>query len=225
VTVGNLLGAIPLSLLIDLFIQWRNGNPFLSHDAAMHGLESMHLLHSLTIPFAALTGCFLWLSSLAAGWTANWMALNRLPAALAQSRGLRQSFGAESAVELGRFVEHHLSGIVGYTCLGLLLGLLPLVSVFAGVPVEVRHITLASASLTYDVSALAWSGPLPWRDVIWALLGLAATGLLNFSVSFALGLWLAIRARNLDTSGRRKLVAALWNELRRHPSRFLWSHE
>ena len=225
VTVGNLLGAIPLSILIDLFIQWRNGNPFLSHDAAMHGLESMHLLHSLTIPFAALTGCFLWLSSLAAGWTANWMALNRLPAALAQSRGLRQSFGAESAVELGRFVEHHLSGIVGYTCLGLLLGLLPLVSVFAGVPVEVRHITLASASLTYDVSALAWSGPLPWRDVIWALLGLAATGLLNFSVSFALGLWLAIRARNLDTSGRRKLVAALWNELRRHPSRFLWSHE
>jgi site-specific recombinase len=225
VTVGNLLGAIPLSLLIDVFIQWKNGNPFLTHEAAMHGLESMHLLHSLTIPFAALTGCFLWLSSLAAGWTANWMALNRLPAALAQSRRLRRSFGTELAAELGRFVEHHLSGIVGYTCLGLLLGLLPLVSVFAGVPVEVRHITLASASLTYDVSSLAWSGPLPWRDVFWALLGLAATGLLNFSVSFALGLWLAIRARNLDTGGRRKLVAALWNELRRHPSRFLWSHE
>jgi len=225
VTVGNLLGAIPLSLLIDLFIQWKNGNPFLTHEAALHGLESMHLLHSLTIPFAALTGCFLWLSSLAAGWTANWMSLNRLPAALAQSRRLRRSFGAASAVELGRFVDRHLSGIVGYVCLGLLLGLLPLVSVFAGVPVEVRHITLASASLTYDVSALAWSGPLPWRDVFWALLGLAATGLLNFSVSFALGLWLAIRARNLDTGGRMNLLAALWNELRRHPSRFLWSHE
>jgi site-specific recombinase len=225
VTVGNLLGAIPLSILIDLFIQWKNGNPFLSPEAAMHGVESMHLLHSLTIPFAALTGCFLWLSSLAAGWTANWMALNRLPAALAQNRRLRRSFGAEPAIELGRFVEHHLSGIVGYTCLGLLLGLLPLVSVFAGVPVEVRHITLASASLTYDVSALAWSGPLPWRAVFWALLGLAATGLLNFSVSFALGMWLAIRARNLDTSGRRKLIAALWDQLRRHPSQFLWSHE
>jgi site-specific recombinase len=225
VTVGNLLGAIPLSILIDLFIQWKNGNPFLSPEAAMHGVESMHLLHSLTIPFAALTGCFLWLSSLAAGWTANWMALNRLPAALAQNRRLRRSFGAEPAIELGRFVEHHLSGIVGYTCLGLLLGLLPLVSVFAGVPVEVRHITLASASLTYDVSALAWSGPLPWRAVFWALLGLAATGLLNFSVSFALGMWLAIRARNLDTSGRRKLIAALWDLLRRHPSQFLWSHE
>jgi site-specific recombinase len=221
VTVGNLLGAIPASILLDALIQFRNGNPFLSHEAAMHGLESMHLWRSLTIPFAALTGCFLWLSSLAAGWTANWMALHRLPAGLAQSRRLRQSLGPESAVGVAQIVEHHLSGIVGYVCLGLLLGLLPFVSVFAGVVLEVRHITLASASLAYDVSSLAWSGPLPWRDLGWASLGLAATGLLNFSVSFALGLWLAIRARNLDTSGRRKLLSALWNELWRHPERFL----
>jgi site-specific recombinase len=64
-----------------------------------------------------------------------------------------------------------------------------------------------------------------WRDIFWALLGLAATGLLNFGVSFALGLWLAIRARNLDTSGRRKLVAALGRELWRHPARFLWRYD
>ena len=225
VTVGNLLGAIPASILIDVFMQWKIGNPFLTREAALHGLTSMNLWRSLTIPFAALTGCFLWLSSLAAGWTANWMALHRLPAALAQSRRLRRSLGAESAVELARIVEHHLSGVVGYVCLGLLLGLLPFVSVFAGVPVEVRHITLASASLAYAVSSLAWSGVVLWRDITWALLGLAATGLLNFSVSFALGLWLAIRARNLDTSGRRKLVAALWSELWRRPARFLWRHD
>lgn len=222
VTIGNLLGAIPASILIDSLIIWKNGNPFLTHEAAMHGIESMHLWRSFTIPFAALTGCFLWLSSLAAGWTANWMALHRLPAALAQSRRLRRSLGAEGAVEWAQIVEHHLSGVVGYVCLGLLLGLLPFIGVFAGVPLEVRHITLAGASLAYDVTALAWSGPLPWRAISWALAGLAATGLLNFGVSFALGLWLAIRARNLDTRGRKNLLAALWTELRRHPSRFLW---
>jgi site-specific recombinase len=54
---------------------------------------------------------------------------------------------------------------------------------------------------------------------------LLPTGLLNFSVSFALALWLALRARSVDTSGRRKLIVALWNELRRHPARFLWRHE
>src|SRR5580658_4402601 len=225
VTVGNLLGAIPLSMLIDALIQWRNGNPFLTHEAALHGIASMHLWRSLTIPFAALTGCFLWLSSLAAGWTANWMALHRLPAGIAQSRRLRRSLGTEGAVGLAQIVEHHLSGVVGYVCLGLLLGLLPFVSVFAGVPVEVRHITLAGASLAYDVSSLVWSGPLPGRELSWALLGLAATGLLNFSVSFALGLWLAIRARNLDTSGRRKLLSALWREFWRRPAQFLWRYD
>jgi len=225
VTIGNLLGAIPLAALIDLLFLWKDGRSFLREEAALHGLESMNLVQSLTVPFAALTGCFLWLSSLAAGWTANWMVLNRIPSALAQSRRIRQVLGAREALQFARIVKEHLSGVAGYVCLGLLLGLLPFVGVFAGLPLEVRHITLASASLTYDISSLAWQGVLPWPAVFWALLGLLATGLLNFSVSFALGLWLAIRARDLDTSGRKKLVLVLWNELWLHPSRFLWRHQ
>jgi site-specific recombinase len=225
VTIGNLLGAIPLALLIDALFRWAAGSPFLSSEAALHGLNSMHLLRSLTIPFAALTGCFLWLSSLFAGWTANWMVLNRIPAGIAQSRKIRRFLGEGSALQLAHLVKQHLSGVAGYVCLGLLLGLLPFVSVFAGLPLEVRHITLASASVAYDVSSLLWRGAVPWPAVWWALGGLLATGLLNFSVSFALGLWLALRARNLDTGGRRKLVRALWNEFRVRPWRFLWSHE
>jgi site-specific recombinase len=91
--------------------------------------------------------------------------------------------------------------------------------------VEVRHITLASASLGYDVSSLVRGSALPRGDLIWAVGGLAATGLLNFSVSFALGLWLAVRATDLDISGRKRLISALWSEFWRHPSRFLWRHE
>jgi site-specific recombinase len=225
VTIGNLLGAIPLAALIDFFFRLKNGSPFLSSEAALHGLASMHPFESLTLPFAALTGCFLWLSSLVAGWTANWMVLNRIPAGIAQSRKISRSIGAGPTLRLAQIVKLHLSGVAGYTCLGLLLGLLPFVGVFAGLPLEVRHITLASASVTYDVSSLAWRGAIPWPSVCWALLGLLATGLLNFSVSFALGLWLALRARNLGTGGRKKLLLTLWNEFRLHPSRFLWRHE
>jgi site-specific recombinase len=225
VTIGNLLGAIPMAILIDLFIQANNGHPVLAHEAAMHGLESMNLWQSLTIPYAALTGCFLWLSSLFAGWTANWMMLNHLPEAMAQSRRIPRFLGPHSGFDVAQFVKNNLSGVAGYTCLGLLMGLLPFVSVFAGIPVEVRHITLASASLAYDLSALAKGGALPWPDVFWAGCGLAATGVLNFSVSFALGLWLAVRATDLDTRGRKRLIGALWNEFRRQPATFLWRHE
>jgi site-specific recombinase len=224
VTVGNLLGAVPMAGLIDLYFRWRTGHSFLGHAAALHGVESMHPLHSLTIFYAALTGCFLWFSSLFAGWTANWMVLNRLSEGIAQSRGIRGALGAGAAARLARLVERHLSGVAGYVCLGLLLGLLPFVGVFAGIPLEVRHITLAGASLAYDFSSLAWNREIPWREAAWAIAGLAATGLLNFGVSFALGLWLALRARNLGTGGRRKLIAALGSELLHHPARFLWRH-
>lgn len=225
VTLGNLAGAIPAAALVDLYIRSRTGHSFLAQAAALHGVESMHLWRSPTIPFAALTGCFLWLSSLVAGWTANWLVVNRLPEAIAQNRGVRRALGEWMAQRLGKAVQHHLSGMAGYFCLGLLLGLVPFVGVFAGIPIEVRHITLAGASLAYDVSALAWSRAVPWEETGWAVLGLAATGLLNFGVSFALGLWLAMRARNLDVKRRRELAKALWSEVRSHPARFLWRHE
>ena len=225
VTVGNLLGAIPFAVLVDLLIQWSTGKPFLRPETALHGVESMHLFRSLTIPFAALTGCFLWISSLFAGWTENWMVLNRLPAAIAQSARIRRTLGEKTALKMAHLVQHHFSGAAGYLCLGLLLGLLPFISVFAGVPLEVRHITLASASLTYAVSSLLSSGGIRWSEVGWAGLGLLATGLLNFSVSFSLGLWLALRARYVGSGGRRQLISALWSELLHHPQRFLWRHE
>ena len=66
---------------------------------------------------------------------------------------------------------------------------------------------------------------MPWGAVWWAGFGLLATGLLNFSVSFALGLWLAVRARSLDTRGRKKLIGALWNQFRKHPAEFLRHRE
>jgi site-specific recombinase len=225
VTIGNLLGAIPTAIIIDLLFQWGNGHPFLDRDVARHGLASLNLLASLTIPYAALTGGFLWFSGLVAGWAANWMMLNHLPEAIAHSQRFSWLFGSNAASRMGQFVKHHLSGVAGYVCLGLLMGLLPFVSVFAGIPVEVRHITLASASLAYDVSSLARSGDLRWADLCWAGGGLVATGLLNFSVSFALGLWLAVRATDLDTRGRKSMIAALWNEFRRYPTRFLWRHD
>jgi site-specific recombinase len=153
------------------------------------------------------------------------MMVNHLPEAIAQNRRIPRLFGPNSALRGAQFVRNHLSGVAGYTCLGLLMGMLPFVSVFAGIPVEVRHITLASASLAYDVSSLVRNGALDWSDLCWAAAGLAATGVLNFSVSFALGLWLAVRATDLDTHGRKRLVVALWNEFRRYPSRFLWRHD
>jgi site-specific recombinase len=221
VTVGNLLGAMPSALLIDAFLRWTTGHPFLSEEAGLHGLHSMSPIASLTVPFAAMTGGFLWLSSLAAGWTANWIVFHRLPEAIAGSRSIRRLAGPRLASRLGAVMDHGFSGAVGYVVLAFLLGLVPLLGAFAGIPLEVRHITLSSASVAYDISGAF--GEADAAAIVWALMGLALTGVFNFAVSFALGLWLAVRARNLDTSARLTLLRALIQEMRRSPSRFLWN--
>ena len=87
VTFGNIFGAVPMALLIDFLWQWSTGHPFdpsLSQNTALSRCGCCNP----TIPFATLTGCFLWMSSLAAGWTGNWVVLNRLPTAVLQSRRL-----------------------------------------------------------------------------------------------------------------------------------------
>lgn len=223
VTVGNLLGAIPAALLIDAIVKWRTGQPFLSEEAALHGLHSMSPLGSLTILFAAITGGFLWLSSLAAGWAANWIGFHRLPEAIAGGGSIRRIAGARFAARLGAVMEHGFSGVAGYLVLGFLLGLLPFVGAFFGIPLEVRHVTLSSASVAFAISASFRVAGLGL--IIVAAAGVVVTGVLNFAVSFALGLWLAARARKLDTHGRRELLRSLIQQIAHEPSRFLWKYE
>src|SRR5262249_22171492 len=114
VTLGNLAGTIVASFLIDGLAILGQGHPFLEVDRAEHGVHSMHLLLSPTVLFAAMTGGFLWISSLAAGWAANWMALHRLPAAVGQSRRLRMIVGRGGARWLAKVVDHNFSGVIGY---------------------------------------------------------------------------------------------------------------
>jgi len=64
VTIGNLIGAIVASLAVDRIWNAIAGHPFLDPEEAEHGIHMLFPLHSLTIPFAIVTGVFLWLSPL-----------------------------------------------------------------------------------------------------------------------------------------------------------------
>ncbi len=220
--LGNVLVAAPVAFLLAWGWGRIMGSPLLGVASAHHGLQEMHLFASWTLPFAALTGVFLWLSSLVAGWTANWSTFRNLPAAVAASPRFQRLLGPTRAAGLGRFLERHLAGLAGYGALGFLLGFIPvLFSKFAGVGLGVRHITLQSAAWALDVGSLVGQGPLPWPDILWSLAAIPFIGLLNFGVSFALALRTATRARSLDLPQRRALRRALVQAFRRNPWRFL----
>jgi site-specific recombinase len=104
--------------------------------------------------------------------------------------------------------------------LGFLLGMTPVFGKFFGLPLEVRHVTLSTGALVLGVMALGPERAMN-EGAVAALLGVACIGLLNFGVSFALALLVALRAREVDRSDRWRFVRALFRHLLTRPQEFL----
>jgi site-specific recombinase len=85
----------------------------------------------------------------------------------------------------------------------------------------VRHITLQAASVAFCCCRCSTWGLLGWREVGWSLAGIALTGVLNFTVSFALALRTAIRAHDLHPGERMALWRDLWRTAASRPGLFL----
>ncbi len=223
-TLGNILLAIPCAVLVERLVSLALGRPFLDATQIAYTLGSLHPFESLTLPFAALTGVMLFLGSLAGGWTSNWMNSRALPEAMAQSHRMKRFLGKKSTQWLSQFTAQHLPGIVNCIALGLLLGFVPMVFAFLGLPLEVRHVTLSAASIGLAMGSSLSDLPtvIYLQSLAWALFGVICIGALNISVSFALSLRLAILAKGLKSQDRKALLRALFRNLRRHPRRFLF---
>ncbi len=221
VTISNLVGAVPVSIAIDRMFNALRGHPFLSSKEAEHGIHMLFPHASLTIVFAVITGVFLWLSSLATGWTANYLALHRMATAISNSLRIRDRLGPRRAAKLAHWVRYHAPGSVGFIVLGFLLGAVPIIFELFGIPLEVRHVTLAAASLGYALDGARLYGQLHWRETVLAFTGIALVGLLNIFTSFALSYLLAIRARNIGEAQSRRFLREVGRELLAHPFSFL----
>ncbi len=222
VTIANLVGAVPAAVLIDRIIRAVSGHPFLSPAESEHGVRMLFPHASGTIFFAVVTGIFLWLSSLATGWTANYIALHKLPQAIGNSLRLRKKLGAGRAAKLAEWAQHHAAGSAGFIALGFLLGSMPIVFELFGIPLEVRHVTLAAASLGYALDGQLIYGRLTGAATLAAFSGIAFVGLLNIVTSFALSFLLAVRARNIAGAESNRFLRAVGKELLAKPLAFLF---
>lgn len=221
VTIANLVGALPASILVDRVLKAVTGHPFLNPAQAEHGVHMLFPQHSGTIVFAIVTGIFLWLSSLATGWTANYIALHKMGEAISNSLRIRDRLGPRRAARLAHWAQHHAAGSAGYIVLGVLLGAVPIVFALFGIPLEVRHVTLAAASLGYAIDARYIYGQLTGYETLSACAGIATVGVLNIFTSFALSFVLAVRARNIADAESRHFLGQVGRELLLHPLSFL----
>jgi site-specific recombinase len=218
--VGNVSAVIVTALLFDQIVQRIRGAPFLDAKTASAVIASFDPLGSGTVIFAALTGVLLWVSSLFAGWFENWIVYRRLPEAIEHHR-FGKRFGRARMARVARFLEHNASGLGGSIALGTLLGMAPVLAKFVGLPIDVRHVTLSAGSLTLSMSQLGVSGA-GWGPFLMGALGIAVIGLLNFGVSFALALVVALRARDVPRGEQRTLPGAVLRHFLRRPFDFFY---
>lgn len=216
---GNLLGLIPAMTLLSALVLVVSGSPLMSAARAHASLQSLSALGP-TPMFAAITGLLLWLSSLAAGFADNWFALRKLRDALAHHRRLAHVLGAARAQRWAGWVERNIAGIAANVSLALLLGLTPALAQFFGLPLDIRHVTLAAGELTAAAGSLGW-GVFESREFWLAVAGVGLTGVLNVAVAFACALALALRARNVPGRLRRLVYLAVLRRVVVAPKVFL----
>ena len=200
---GNLIAVIPAVLVINFAYYYFKGHFIFSADAAHYTVHSTDILGP-SIIYAIFTGFLLWLSSVIAGWADNWYTFNQLGYLITNNKKIKTVLSDEGAKKLVHFLDHGITGIAGNISLGFFLGLVPVLLMFTGIPLEVRHVTLSTGALAASIPTLGVDA-LKTPEFARAVLGILVIGFLNLSVSFLLALTVALRAKKIS-SHRKALI-------------------
>lgn len=217
--LGNVGLVMPVVIGLSMLLARLGWDEAMDPYHAQYILAEHHLLGP-TVLFAAATGGLLFLSSLIAGWAENWFVFHRLDSVIAYHPRVTRRLGAERARRWGHYWANNVSSWTANISLGLLLGLVPPIVGFFGIPLEVRHVTLVSGQIAAAMHELGM-GVLQQPALWWALGGIAITGLVNLGASFTLAFRLALTAQNVPSVDRRRLYVAMTRRLLRQPHSFV----
>jgi site-specific recombinase len=218
--LGNIGLAIPSGAAISVLLLYFTGKLPVDADASAAMLTAAHPWLSGALIFAATAGFCLFLSGIVSGYYDNLNAYNRIPDRIRQWGRRHPRIPATSIERLACYIDGHLGALMGNFLFGFMLGGVSALGHMTGLPLDIRHVAFSSAQLGY---ALAGSGFSPaWGLFFMSALGVALIGLTNLLVSFALALWLAFRARQLDARRYLKLLQTVWALFKAEPRRFFF---
>jgi site-specific recombinase len=217
---GNLALAAPAMLLLRFFVLCYTGRRIMPPERAVKAMHDISILGPSVI-YAAFTGVLLWASSLVAAWAGNWFACHHIGEALASDRRLSRALGTTRAARFAQFWTRNIAALSGNIAFGFMLGILPEVARFAGLPLDIRHVTLSACFLTASVATLG-AGALATPAFVLAALGVAGIGLMNLTVSFWLAMFVATRACGIQSPERNAIYIAVARRAMREPLSFLF---
>jgi len=219
--IGNLLVVFPLPFLISWLLDVLMGYRLYDQQEAFNVINAQHPWRSGALWFAAITGGFLFISGIIAGYVDNRVIFSRIPERIRQHVGLRKTIGLKSLVKFSVFIENQAGSLAGNLMLGLFLGTATFFGSIIGLPFDIRHITFAAGSFTSALYCTDYL--LPAFDLIIVFFGILLIGVVNFSVSFGLAFYVACKSRGVQIRKNPELLGNLAIYFKKRPYDFLFA--
>jgi site-specific recombinase len=219
-----ILGNVALSIPTAYVIAWAwlliTGTHLASPDKVAHLTHDLNPIESLAIFHAAIAGGCLFLAGLISGYYDNKCLYNRIPERLQQRFFLQRLLGQERLTRFSHYIGNNLGALAGNFYFGIMLGSMGTIGFILGLPLDIRHITFSSAYFSF---ALVGSDhQLPLHTILMSLAGVAAIGMTNLLVSFALALMVALKSRRVRYRQWWPLTVLIVTRFLKQPHLFFW---
>ena len=201
--IGNLSLVFPICFIFSLVLL-KLGHPLVSMNDSLKIFSSTNILGPSAL-FAAFTGVLLFLASLFAGWFENWIIVNRIDKRIKYNDRLQKYFGPKYVERFSVFISEKANPLAANIGLGFLLGMTPQLIKFLGIPLEPRHVTLATGGFAAALPMVLQVGVNSWQ-LFNSIAGILLIGLLNITVSFSLAFLLASISSKVKFTSFLKLL-------------------
>ena len=188
--LGNVVVAVSVAMLISGIFAWQHHEPILTHSEVLYHLDSVHPM-GWTLWYAAIAGFWLFCSGIISGFFDNRSDYLNVRQRLRFHPILKRMLPEKIRIGFAEYMHRNYGSLMGNLCFGLLLGLTGFIGHAMEIPLDIRHVAFSSAGVGYAAVA----GGLNVFVFIKYILFVLLIGLMNLFVSFALTLWVALRAR------------------------------
>ena len=217
--IGNLIIVFPIPFLISWGLDSLLDYSMYNQNEAINTMNNQHPSRSGALWFAAITGVFLFLSGLIAGYVDNRIIFSRVPERVRQLKNLKKLIGFRYTMQFSKYLENNAGSLAGNITLGFFLGTATFFGSITGFPFDIRHITFAAGTFT---SALYYAGDAAvLNDVIITIIGILLIGVVNFGVSFGLAFYFACKSRGISIRQTPELFTFLRKYLKKYPQDFI----
>ena len=217
--LGNIATMLPMAFLIALCWATVTGSHLVSPAKAALLLHDIDPIHSLALFYAAIAGVCLFVAGLISGYYDNKAVYTQMAQRVSQLRALRRMLGQARLDRLSGYLENNLGGLMGNIYFGALLGTIGTLGYLLGLPLDIRHVTFSAGN--FATAFVAMNFTMSWELALTSIGGFLSIGVVNLLVSFALALWVALRARKVHFKQGMALVKALGRRFLSAPLEFI----